>query len=268
MSYLPELPERDATGATREIYGELKRLGGVPMVALIFRHLATQPGALEWAWTAIGPAMASGRLQETAWRIAAQARLEPIAPMPRAALAALGVDAAALREIHAVADAYNRANPANLLSVACLARLQGGASGTALPARAWHPPTPIGPLVPMIDVSTMPREVADLLEFVAATGAQGGARLVPSLYRHFGDRPAFVALLVTLLMPRFADGSIARTVASIRTAMDEAADQLAAHMAAPRAPDAGIAIALERFGAMIPEMIVVGALLKRALPAA
>ena len=67
---LPELSERDATGEKAAIYAEMRRLGGVPMVALIFRHLATLPGALEWAWTAIGPAWRTGQLQETAWRIA------------------------------------------------------------------------------------------------------------------------------------------------------------------------------------------------------
>jgi hypothetical protein len=268
MDFLPEIPERDATGITREIYGELKRLGGVPMVALIFRHLATRPGGLEWAWGAIGPAMASGRLQEAAWRIAAQARPHPIATMPRAALAALGVDDAALRAIHGVADAYNRANPANLLSVSCLARVLQGANGAGFSVDPWRPPDPIAPLIAMIDVAAMPREVADLLDLVAASGTRGGPRLVPSLYRHFGHRPQFLALLVTLLLPRFEDGSIARSVASVREAMDAAADGLAGHLRAPPAPDAGIAVALERFGAMIPEMIVVGALLKRALPAA
>jgi len=67
---LPELAERDASGETAAIYAEIRRLGGVPMVALIFRHLATLPGALEWMWAALGPSWRSGELQEAAWRIA------------------------------------------------------------------------------------------------------------------------------------------------------------------------------------------------------
>ena len=103
--FLPELGEREATGEKAAVYGEMKRLGAVPMVALIFRHLATLPGALEWTWAAIGPAWKSGRLQEEAWRIARSAPLEPLAPIPREALAPLGVDAAGLREIRVVLDA-------------------------------------------------------------------------------------------------------------------------------------------------------------------
>ena len=77
MSFLTELSERDARGDTAAIYAEMKRLGGVPMVALIFRHLATLPGALEWTWGAIGPAWRDGRLQEAAWKIARETPMEP-----------------------------------------------------------------------------------------------------------------------------------------------------------------------------------------------
>ena len=57
---LRELPEAEASGNAREIYEEIKSLCGVPMVALIYRHLATIPGALEWAWALLRPVMAAG----------------------------------------------------------------------------------------------------------------------------------------------------------------------------------------------------------------
>jgi hypothetical protein len=268
MSFLTELSERDATGPTRAIYDELKRLGGVPMVALIFRHLATLPGALEWTWAAIGPAWKAGRLQEEAWRIAREAPMESIAPMPREALTALGVDAPGLREIHVVLDAYNRANPENMLSVLCLLRLlEGSQAAKAFGARPWMPPPAPGPLAPMTDVATMPRDVAALLDLVAAPGEANGPRVVQSLYRHFGHRPAFLALAITLLLQRFDDGSIDRSVASIHASMSAGAGELARGLSAPPAPHPGIRTACERFGgAVIPQMIVVGALLKRSLP--
>jgi hypothetical protein len=268
MSFLPELSEREATGEKAAIYAEMKRLGAVPMVALIFRHLATLPGALEWTWGAIGPAWKSGRLQEEAWRIARSAPLEPLAPIPREALAPLGVDAEGLREIHVVLDAYNLANPENMLSILCVLRLLDGArSSRPLEARAWTPPPAPGPLVAMTDVATMPREVAALLDLVAAPGAEKGPRVVQSLYRHFGHRPAFLALAVTLLRQRFHDGSIDRAVAVIHSSMSIAADDIVRGLSAPRAPHPGIRAVSERFsGAVIPQMIVVGALLKQALP--
>jgi hypothetical protein len=268
MALLPELSERDASGELAAIYAEMKHLGGVPMVALIFRHLATLPGALEWTWAAIGPAWKAGRLQEMAWRIARDVPLEPLARISREALAALGVDAKGLAEIRIVLDAYNRANPENMLSMLCLLRLlQGARADTALERREWTPPCAPGPLVPMTDVATMPRDVADLLALVAAPGDGNGPRVVQSLYRHFGHRPAFLALTVTLLRQRFEDGSIDRGVASLRASMNAAADDLVRGLSAPPARHPGIRTACERFGgAVIPQMIVVGRLLERALP--
>lgn len=274
-AFLPELSEDRATGSTKEIYEQIKRLCGVPMVALIYRHLATLPGALEWAWSAIGPAMASGRLQESAWRVAREIRPEPLAPFRRPVLAALGIDDEGLREIRAVFSAYNRANPVNLLAVTCLARLINGAGSSdtqqsaVLPAFPWTPPLQIGPLIPMVDLAAMPAPVAQLLFAVASRGAQADAQVVPSLYRHFGNRPGFLALLVALVLPRFEDGSIALSVSALGLPMAALADELARGMRAPPAPDPGIRVALKRFGGTgIPEMITVGRLLEGALPVA
>lgn len=267
--FLPELAEREATGEKAAIYAEMKRLGGVPMVALIFRHLATLPGGIEWVWNAIGPAWTSGRLQETAWRIAREAPMAPIASIPRAALTALGVDDAGVREIRIVLEAYNRANPENMLSVLCLLRLLDGREARApATAHAWIPPPAPGPLVPMADVSRLPHDVPALLDLVAAPGSDAGPRVIQSLYRHFTHRPAFLALAVTLLRQRFDDGAIDRSVAAIAVEMNAAADAIARSISAPPAPHAGIAVACSRFGgAVIPQMIVVGRLLDEALPA-
>jgi len=265
VALLPELAESAASGETARIYSEMRRLGAVPMVALIFRHLATLPGGLEWTWAAIGPAWRSGRLQEAAWRIAREAKLEPIAPFPREALAALGVDDAGLDEIRTVARAYNLANPVNLLTVTCLSRVLEGAKASSPPeARAWQPPPAPGPLVAMTAPAEMSPEVNALLELVAAPGSANGPRVVQSLYRHFGHRPQFLALLVTCLLPRFRDGSIDREVVATRSAMDRAAGAIAPSLSAPPAPDPGIGAAFERFGFVIPQMIVAGRQLEEA----
>ena len=72
---------------------------------------------------------------------------------------------------------------------------------------------------------------------------------------------------MTLLLQRFDDGSIERSVAWIHASMNTAADELARGLSAPPVPDPAIGIVCERFaGAVIPQMIVVGALLARSLP--
>ena len=266
---LPELAERDASGEKARIYAEMKRFGAVPMVALIFRHIATLPGGIEWLWNAIGPAWRSGELQEAAWRIAREAPMQPLAFISRPALEALGVDESGLREIRVVLEAYNRANPENMLSVLCVVRLvEGRSAAVTHGARAWSPPPIPGPLVAMGDVTHMSREVRELLDLVAAPGTPGAPRVIQSLYRHFLHRPAFLALAITLLRQRFDDGSIDRSVAAIGAAMNKSADEIVTGLSAPPAPHPGIHTVCERFGgAVIPQMIVVGALLERALPA-
>jgi len=265
---LPELSERDAAGEKAAIYAEMRRLGGVPMVALIFRHLATLPGGLEWMWAAVGPAWRSGRLQETAWRIAREAPLEPLARMTGADLSLAAVDDAALAEIHAVLEAYNRANPENMLTILCVLRLLGGMKATRdVESLGWAPPTAPGPLPPMVHPKDFSREVAGILDRVAAPGEPGGPRVVQSLYRHLVHRPEFLALAVERLRERFEDGAVDRGVGTIHGAMSAAADDIVRSLSAPPAPHAGIRPICERFGgAVIPQMIVVGRLLEEGLP--
>ena len=268
MALLAETAEHDARGKTAAIYTELKRLGGVPMVALIFRHLATIPGGLEWAWEAIGPAWSEGRLQEAAWRIAGDVPLEPITAISRDTLAALDVDGFALDEIRVVLDAYNRANPENMLSVLCLVRLlDGGLAPNERTLRPWTPPSPPGPLVAMADVTKLSPEVTRVLDLVAAPGEPGGPRVVQSLYRHFCHRPRFLALAATLLRQRFDDGTVGHGVARLGAAMSAAADEIVRGLWAPPAPNPAIGTACVRFGgSVIPQMIMVGRLLDQALP--
>jgi hypothetical protein len=264
---LPELAEREASGEKAAIYAEIRRLGGVPMVALIFRHLATLPGALEWLWAAMAPAWRSGLVQESAWRVAREVPLVPIAAMPRAVLAAMGVDDEARDEINVVLAAYNRANPENLLTVLCLLRLVDGHDARfAISARPWFPPVAPGPLVPMDDIGSLPADVAALLQLVAAPAPAGSPRVVQSLYRHFTHRPAFLALAVTLLCQRFDDGSINTAAGQVHEAMSRMADEIVADVTARAAPHPGIGPVCARFGGrVIPQMIVVGRLLQEAI---
>ena len=118
----------------------------------------------------------------------------------------------------------------------------------------------------MGDINALPREVAALLDLVAAPGEPGSPRVVQSLYRHFTHRPAFLALAVTLLRQRFDDGSIDAGVKHLHAAMSRAADEIVAGVTAPKAPHPAIEPVCTRFGgAVIPQMIVVGRLLAEAI---
>src|SRR5579872_5209491 len=81
---LGELLEHQATGEIAVIYDEVRRFSGVPYVSSLQRYLATMPGVLEWAWGAVRPALVSGIIQETGWRLAREVR---ISPLPRVSTA-------------------------------------------------------------------------------------------------------------------------------------------------------------------------------------
>ena len=68
MTAFREVAEAGAAGEVALVYGEIRRTCAVPYVSSLFRHLATYPGLLPWAWRALGPALASGALQQLAWQ--------------------------------------------------------------------------------------------------------------------------------------------------------------------------------------------------------
>jgi hypothetical protein len=272
---LGELPEAHASGELGRIYGEIKRLSAVPMVALIYRHLATIPGALEWAWGLIGPAMQAGLLQQRAWQLGADALIPTQRAIPRAALRAAGIGAADETAITAVLDAYNRANPVNIMAVRCLAlHLAGNQKGecqaSAVPA--WHPPAALAALPAMVDPRAMDPTVRELVILLTSRSeAASASPLWPSLYRHLAHWPALLGYASVVVVPEFAAIDAAAT--RLREQVGQAAAELAPRMVATRnlAPPADahrerLLQAIEQFSLRIPEMVVIGGLLRRAMP--
>jgi hypothetical protein len=275
QALLEEIAEAQATGEVRHIYGEIRRLSAVPMVALIYRHLATIPGALPWAWSVLEPALRAGAVQEAAWRLARRATIPRQPHIPPAALQAADLHADDVRTIAQVLDAYNRANPVNIVALRCLSLHLAGdapsASAAALPQ--WQPPAPLAPLPPMVNPAAMTatvRELAVLLTDRAAT-AQPSA-LWPSLYRHLAHWPAFLGYAAVLVPPEFE--AIDTVAARLRREVEDAAATLAPHLRASPAHPAPegeqaqrLQSAIAQFTRRIPEMVVIGNLLRGALPA-
>ena len=278
-TFLPEQPEAQASAAVQVIYAQIRRAAGVPMVALIFRHLATLPGAIQWAWSVIGPPLAQGQLQRWAWAMEDKLDLAPALPVSPQGLRHLGITEEAVGEMARLSLAYGRANPVNLLALRLIAlRLQDGGNAAApmlAPSAAqlgasepWQPPAALGPLLPMIDLHKAPPELMALLQSLSQRGrAVPDAAFVPSYYRQLASRPPLLALASLIVPPAFAR-------------IDAAAEQLrqqasvhAAEMArlwpapAPCSPELRhpMLAAVEVFTERIPEMIAVVALLQRTL---
>lgn len=271
---LPELSEERAEGTTAHIYDGLKRLGGVPMVALLYRHLATIPGALEWTWATLSPALDAGALQEQAWTLTAQLQLQPLSTFPRPALRVLGVSIVDETAIRNILDAYNRSNSMNLLAVAYLKHCAQGVGSRVSEhgaSRSWSPPALLKPLPSMVDPEQMSPTLVELIAFLRNHESAATLHIIPSLYRHLAHWPDFLALAAATLAPRFSD--IAQDSCHLNALGEEAALRLALEFGRP---SCGVALpkgayffaleqALDSFTGGIPKTMIIGTLLRGAM---
>jgi hypothetical protein len=272
---LAELAERDAAGEIAVIYAEIRRLWGVPYVSSLQRHLATRPGWLEWVWAALHPVFADGRAQTAAWQAVALVDVPRLAPIARDALRVWGVDAPGEATIRAVCESFVRVSPVNLVLSGLLRRLLDGERPHAA-SRAgagWTPPQALPPLPALADIGALsPPERGVLLSLGTHVGAEP---FVPGLYRMLTGWPAFLAHLATALRPLMDDPATHMAYARVNAAIDARIPALFAELPAlpaePAAPPAdeiaGVRAALDAYRRTSPEMVVVGRVIERALPA-
>lgn len=265
---LAELSEHAAAGRLAEIYDEIRRFSGVPYVSSLQRYLATLPGVLEWAWDALRPAMVSGVVQETGWRLAASVRLTPPGPV---SAAALGLDAAGLAAVRNIAANFVRVAPVNIVTGACLGHLLTSArpSGAGF-ADGWTPRPMLPPMPGNLNPADLPEpERAVLMRFATQVD---GRPFIPALYRQIAHWPAVLAWLAEELGPRFAEPETASARNAFRTAARDAAPAIVARLPGVpdgTAPDADttrrVMAAIDRYAGTSPEMTMFGQLILDAL---
>jgi hypothetical protein len=270
-----ELAERDATGEIAAIYGEIRRFWAVPYVSSMQRHLATRAGWLEWVWAALRPVFASGLAQTAAWRAAERLAVPRLAPIARDALRVWGVDAPGEGAIRATCDSFIRASPANLVLSGLLRRLLSGerpGGPTAVDPR-WTPPPSVPSLPAMVDLgAASPAERGVLLSLSTPVDGQP---FVPGLYRMLGRWPSFIAHVATVLQPHLSDPETRAACRQLLEAVDAeipavfaALPALPSHPPMPPSKEfAGVLAALDAYRKTSPEMVVVGRLIRDALPA-
>ena len=244
---LAEIREADAPPEVAAIYGKLRAAYGLPMVNLIWRHFATLPGVLPWAWESIAPALPL--LPAATQRIVAA-----LEPLPRLAM---GTEAAALAAL------YNRGNLNNLvLLTALLLGKNGHAQAEPAPAPVMLPAPP--PLPKLDALSGKARR-----EVLALAGLHGhGGGVIPTLYLHLAHQPALLAPLFMALSPMMALGRIAaaRDIALGAAAVE--AEALRPYLASPPLPaqaalDSARAVLTQFTGKVIAEMVPLGLMLAR-----
>lgn len=207
--------ESEATGETAEIFADLRQTLGVPVVNLIWRHLATIPGGLAWAWYSVRPLYVSGAIDAAVTAHYAGAALPSVPPLPRAMLRAGGIDGRDESEIRRILDSYHRSNAMNLYGLtALLLRLDGVKPATSQRPAGHSAPSLVveGALPPLLTQAQMEPATAELVGMLNMLGERDNGRIVASMYRHLAHWPPFLSLFWALVAPLDADGRLGAAV--------------------------------------------------------
>jgi hypothetical protein len=247
--------EANAKGSTAVLFADIRNTLDVNVVNLIWRHLATMPGALEWVWSSLkplylGPAIASANhIRETL-------ALPTLSPIPRETLIKVGLDRDALASIRGILNSYYHTNALALVCFsAFLARFEG--AKTLKPgmqpknglASSHQAAAVRGPLPRLIPLSEMTPTVAGLVEELNNYGEDTDSMLVASMYRHLAHWPAYLDLLKIKLSPLHDTGELIAAVANTRSVGDELGARLASSIPSKEPPPetAPALLAVRRF---------------------
>jgi hypothetical protein len=239
---VPSILESAATGEIAEIYADIRATLGTSVVNLIWRNLATLPGALPWAWSTVRP------LYVGAADVHADALRQtlPLPGLPRLsvdALTAAGIGRTALAEIRGILDSYHHTNALALVVLsALLEHYEPSVTDSVQPSQTAPAaaPTELPPLPPMM---SLPSEVQRLIGELNEFGEDTDPSLIASMYRHLAYWPAFLAIVHTMLAPLQADGSLNALTRSARV-LGRAHGCILARRLAPNRPPESLQQAL------------------------
>lgn len=206
--------EAAATGETAELFADIRAVYGVSTVNLIWRHLATIPGALPHVWGGLRPLYLDGTLAREAAALRVELRLPAAEPMQPSWPQEARLDAIGANAVRQVLAAYDRTNPMALIAL-CAARAR--LAGT--PAPEWRPgpaPPPAEPelrLPRLLDLAEMPELVADFVTRMNRFGSTKPQPLMASMYRHLAHWPGFLALAFGYLVLHNRDRGLHAAIA-------------------------------------------------------
>ena len=224
---IPAVTEAEATGETAAIFADIRSVYRVGVVNLIWRHLATIPAALPWAWAAIRPVYVDGTIGRAAEEFRATLRTPALTPVPPEVFAALGLTPQDMAGIQDVLGAYDYTNNMALISLTALTLTTPSWSGLTRPTQAngnelvGSSPT-MTVLPALTPLSAMPPPVAALVTRLDRFGSAQPVPILASMYRHLSHWPPYLGLAWAALAPLDADGALKQatgdTAAQARTA--------------------------------------------------
>jgi hypothetical protein len=197
---VPSILESEARGEIAEIYADIRKVLGSGVVNLIWRNLATMPGALQWTWSTVRP-LYLGDAPRHAEAVRRTIALPDWPGFSTDTLFAAGVDDAERALIRAVLDSYQHTNALALVVLsALLAHFEPRpAESVSAADRAPAPSAARIPELPPLDA--LDPEVAALVGELNGFGEDTEPQLIASMYRHLAYWPSYLALVRTMLVP-------------------------------------------------------------------
>jgi hypothetical protein len=266
---VPSILESEATGEIAAIYVDIRQVLGTSVVNLIWRNLATLPGALEWTWLAVKP-LYLGPAPGYAESIRRTIELPLVPPFSHDILAAAGLsddDTAAIRDI---LDSYHYTNALALVALSALImhfeptqqETVRPLDGAPRPLRAKLPDLPT--------MQSLKPEVARLIQELNSYGEDTDKSLIASMYRHLGYWPTYLSLVRTMLVPLETKGQLHALTRSIRLLARSHGRALAQHLKPTAAPDTAqqaLASCRRFVEHPISRMTGICSLIRKAIPA-
>ena len=253
--HVEEIPEATATAPVAAVYADIRRVLGVPFVALVFRVLACEPDRLEAIWADLGPNLGSDFASQAASRLVVK---------PPAGLGVRrSADGVTLDTVAAAATlrTYRHTNTLNAIG---LAALLDGVEGPLAPGPAGSARRTGETILPMADLAALPRCTIALLEEMSAPIAgQERPIVIPSLFRHFAQDQRLLEFIWTTIRPYIEDSHFSGATAMIGQEARRIASALPYRVR--RIEDIESRRIAQRFSRTIPAMIVVGGLVELAI---
>ena len=233
---VPSILESDATGKVAEIYADIRQVLGTSIVNLIWRNLATIPGALEWTWITAKPLYqgpAPGYAEAARRAIA----LPVVPPFSRDTLAAAGLSNDDVARIRDILDSYHYTNALALVALSALVmHFEPTQQDTVSPLDGT--PRPLGKQLPELPpMQSLKPEVVRLIEELNGFGEDTDKSLIASMYRHLGYWPTYLSLVRTMLVPLETNGQLHTLTRSIRDLPRSHGRALAQYLSPSAPPD-------------------------------
>ena len=269
---LPEISADNAKGEIKHIYQSIETALGVRLVNLVYRHLATVPGALEWAWYTVGEPFQAGIFAERSKVLIPSARGQQRHSI---SMEAAGLTVEDANNVIRTLDAYNRANPMNAVSLRVIAlALESGRAASAAPVEAPSR-VDLPTLLPMSPLDSLDPIATALMHRLAHLTTGRESKIVPSLFRHFAPWPVLLVQLADWMEDLNDGGVIDDQAARVFDMADDIAQDIFGSLLPPGGdailPDPAtrqtLVATIEMFPPTICRMIVIAGLLRSALSA-